>query len=138
MQSPMFLSDYKNKYTQMAQDFCSSARLKNGRIVNYATIFTTQETNKKTGQVGIFFSGNRLNTFITPLICRINPVVFIIILIAPIITSFIYRTWSFVLELLFSRKTVVNPRKTRNKSTYSVSLIINRQEPVGLYIVTSW
>ncbi|TAN68703.1 MAG: hypothetical protein EPN17_08615, partial [Methylobacter sp.] len=67
----------KNKYTQMAQDFCSSAttawmqeveqrmeqlpRRKNGRIASYATIFTTQQTGKKTSQVGIFFAGNRLS-----------------------------------------------------------------------------
>ncbi len=51
----------KNKYTQMTQDFCSSARRKNGRIVSYATIFTTQQTDKKTSQVGIFFAGNRLS-----------------------------------------------------------------------------
>ncbi|TAN64995.1 MAG: hypothetical protein EPN17_17945 [Methylobacter sp.] len=50
----------KNKCTQMAQDFCSSARRKNGRIASYATIFTTQETDKKTSQVGMFFAGNRL------------------------------------------------------------------------------
>ena len=52
----------KNKYTQMAQDFCLSARRKNGRIVSYVTIFTTQQTDKKTSQVGIFFAGNRLIT----------------------------------------------------------------------------
>ncbi len=35
-------------------------RRKNGRIVSYATIFTTQQTDKKTSQVGIFFAENRL------------------------------------------------------------------------------
>ncbi len=57
----MFKAVAKNKYTQMAQDFCSSARCKNGRIAGYATIFTTQRTDKKTSQVGIFFAGNRLS-----------------------------------------------------------------------------
>ncbi|TAN68560.1 MAG: hypothetical protein EPN17_08895 [Methylobacter sp.] len=67
----------KNKYTQMAQDFCSSAttawmqeveqgmeqlpRRKNGRIASYATIFATQETGKKTSQLGIFFARNHLS-----------------------------------------------------------------------------
>ncbi len=36
-------------------------RRKNGRIAGYATIFTTQQTDKKTSQVGIFFAGNRLS-----------------------------------------------------------------------------
>ncbi|TAN65761.1 MAG: hypothetical protein EPN17_15660 [Methylobacter sp.] len=36
-------------------------RRKNGRIASYATIFTTQQTGKKTSQVGIFFAGNRLS-----------------------------------------------------------------------------
>jgi hypothetical protein len=50
----------KNKYAQMAQDFCSTARRNNGRIASYATIITTQQTGKKTSQLGIFFAGNRL------------------------------------------------------------------------------
>jgi len=45
----------------MAQDFCSFSRRKNGRIASYATIFATQETGKKTSQLGMFFAGNRLS-----------------------------------------------------------------------------
>ncbi len=34
----------------LAQDFCSSSRRRNGRIASYATVSTTQKTDKKTSQ----------------------------------------------------------------------------------------
>ena len=51
----------KNKYTQMAQGFCSSARRENGRIASYVTIFTTRQMGKKTSQLGMFILVNRLS-----------------------------------------------------------------------------
>ena len=52
----------KNEYTQIAQDFCSFSRRKKGRIASYVTLFTTQEMDKKTSKLGIFFAGNRLSS----------------------------------------------------------------------------
>ena len=34
----------------LTQDFCSSSRRRNRRIAGYATVFTTQKTDKKTSQ----------------------------------------------------------------------------------------
>jgi hypothetical protein len=51
----------KNEYTQIAQEFCLFSRRKKGRIASYVTLFTTQEMDKKTSKMGIFFAGNRLN-----------------------------------------------------------------------------
>jgi hypothetical protein len=45
----------------MAQDLYSYARRKNGRIASYATIFVTQQMDKKASQMGTFFAGNRLS-----------------------------------------------------------------------------
>jgi hypothetical protein len=51
----------KNEYTRIAQDFCSFSRRKKGRIASYVTLFATQEMDKKTSKLGIFFAGNRLS-----------------------------------------------------------------------------
>ncbi len=46
----------------MAQDFCSSSRRRNGRIASYATVSTTQKTDKKTSQDSDIIKSSLLNT----------------------------------------------------------------------------
>ena len=58
----LFQAISKNEYTQIAQDFYSFSRRKQGRIASYVTLFTTKKMDKKTSKLGIFFAGNRLKT----------------------------------------------------------------------------